>query len=123
MPKTHMTSAEWNASPLNPKNQGKKRRNKHNNQRTKRGAITFDSLKEAEYYDQLLLRQRAKDIAYFLRQVPFDLPGNTKYRVDFMVVYPDGKIEYIDVKGMRTKAFIRAKKQVEDLYPGTIIEA
>lgn len=82
--------------------------------------ITFDSKKEADYYLMLYLSHRAGQIKYFLRQVPFDLPGNTKYRVDFMVVENDDTVRYVDVKGYQTKDFIRAKKQVEALYPITI---
>jgi hypothetical protein len=83
---------------------------------------TFDSKAEAHYYTALKLKQQVGTIKYFLCQVPFLLPGNTKYTVDFMVVYPNDRIEYIDVKGMRTAEFIRAKKQVEAIYPVEIIE-
>ena len=89
---------------------------------TNRNGIRFDSKKEANYYDMLCLRQLAGDVVFFLRQVPFDLPGNTKYRVDFQVFRKNGDIDFVDVKGMRTKEFIRAKKQVESIYPITIDE-
>lgn len=101
------------------------KRNKYGAVKTKVDGITFDSKKEAEYYEMLKLAvQHPEGPLYFLRQVPFDFPGNTKYRCDFMVVYPDGKIQYIDVKskGTRTKAFVRNKKQVEALYPVIIEE-
>jgi hypothetical protein len=52
-----------------------------------------------------------------LRQVPCDLPGNVKYRVDFLEFYPDGSVRFVDVKGMETPSFIMKKKQVEALYP------
>jgi len=55
-------------------------------------------------------------------QVPIQLPGGVKYLVDFMIIYPDGKVEYIDVKGVKTSVYIIKKKQVEALYPIKIIE-
>lgn len=95
-------------------------RSKYNATKTVIDGITFDSKKEAYYYQHLKLLQRADQIRYFHRQVRFDLPGNTKYTVDFQVFYPDGTVRYVDVKGMQTKEFIRAKKQVEAMYPITI---
>lgn len=86
-------------------------------QRTEYDGIRFDSKKEAQYYSQLKLRQKAGDVVFFLRQVPFDLPGGVKYRVDFQVFLQDGTVEFVDVKGMETKDFILKKKQVEALYP------
>lgn len=87
-----------------------------------RGPILFASHLEARVYDRLLLEVEAGTIAYFLRQVPLHLPGNTKYVVDFQVFRPDGSVEYLDAKGTRTKEFVRNKKQVEDLYPIEIQE-
>ena len=101
----------------------KPKRNKYNAQKTYVDGICFDSKKEADYYRRLKVLRDMGEVLYFLRQVPFDLPGNTKYRVDFMVVYQHDRVRYIDVKGRRTKAFIRNKKQVEALYPVTIEEA
>jgi len=61
-------------------------------------------------------------VLFWLRQVPFHLPGNVTYKVDFQVFYADGTIRFIDVKGMRTPGFIRNKKMVEALYPVEIEE-
>lgn len=79
--------------------------------------LRFPSKLEARYYSQLKLRLLAHDIKYFLRQVPFDLPGKIKYYCDFMVVELDGSIRYIDTKGVETATFKLKKKQVEALYP------
>lgn len=99
------------------------KRNKYNAVKTKVDGITFDSKKEASYYRQLKMAVEEGEISYFLRQVPFDLEGNVKYRVDFMVVCNDGTIDYIDVKGRRTPMYILKKKQVEFRYPVIIQEA
>lgn len=80
-------------------------------------AIKFGSKAERNYYIGLKNKQAAGEVVFFLRQVPFDLPGNTKYFVDFQVFYKDGTVAFVDVKGMSTPLFIMKKKQVEDLYP------
>jgi len=79
--------------------------------------IKFPSKKEGNYYLELKLRVKAGEVVFFLRQVPFDLPGNTKYFVDFQEFWADGTVHFVDAKGVKTPAFIRNKKQVEALYP------
>lgn len=90
--------------------------------KTEVNGIKFHSKKEARYYEELLLRQKAGDVVFFLRQVPFHLPGNVVYRVDFQEFLSNGTVEFIDVKGMRTKEYIMKKKLVESLYPIEIKE-
>lgn len=82
--------------------------------------IKFQSTLEGNYYNRLKARQAAGEVIFFLRQTTFHLPGNVTYTVDFTVYLADGTCEFIDVKGVETKEFIRAKKQVEALYPVTI---
>lgn len=77
----------------------------------------FDSKAERAYYQKLKLLQMAGEISFFLWQVPFHLPDGTKYICDFQVVYPDGKIEFIDVKGVETQVFKLKKRLVEFHYP------
>jgi hypothetical protein len=77
----------------------------------------FDSKAEAAYYAQLKIRQRVGEVVFFLRQVPFHLPGRTVYRVDFVVFECDGTVRFIDVKGAETETFRLKKRQVEELYP------
>ncbi len=84
--------------------------------------IRFDSKKEARYYQDLLLRKKCGNVLFWLRQVPFDLPGGVKYRVDFVEFMANGTIAFVDVKGHRTKEYIMKKKMVESLYPVKIEE-
>lgn len=84
--------------------------------------IKFPSKKEANYYRQLQMAQKAGIVLFFLRQVPFSLPGGVTYRCDFQVFYVSGEVYFIDVKGMKTKEYIAKKKMVEALYPVTIRE-
>ena len=95
---------------------------KFNAVRTEVNGEKFPSKKEAAYYQQLLLRQKAGDVIFFLRQVPFHLPGGVKYIVDFEEFLSDGTVRFVDTKGMRTSIYIAKKKMVEALYPIKIEE-
>ena len=113
---------EWNPKTRTMRTVKKKRaKSKYNNVRTTVDGKKFDSIAESLYYTDLKHRTLDGEVAYFLRQVPFDLPGNVKYRIDFQVFLTDGTVEYIDVKGVETAMFKLKKKQVEDLYPVKII--
>lgn len=84
--------------------------------------INFASKKEAEMYLKIKEKEKAGEILYFLMQVPFHLPGGVKYVCDFMLVYPDELVRYVDAKGFKTQMYILKKKQVEALYPIKIEE-
>lgn len=84
--------------------------------------INFQSIREANYYISLKQWQKEGRVYMFLRQPMFDLGGGTTYRADFLVFWSTGIVEVIDVKGHRTKSYIKAKKQVEALYPITVEE-
>jgi hypothetical protein len=100
----------------------KRLQHKFNNVITERDGLKFRSKKEAEYYDQLKMLQKAGEIIFFLRQPRFDLPGGVTYSADFVVYKTNGEVEFIDTKGHRTKDYIRNKKMVEALYPVKIVE-
>ena len=103
-------------------NHNYKKRQKYNAKKTVVNGIKFDSKKEAEYYEDLLIRVSDGEVITFLRQTPFHLPGGTAYRVDFTEFHADGTVHFIDVKGIQTKEFILKKKMVEDLYAPIVIE-
>lgn len=94
---------------------------KYRNVRTKIDGINFDSKKEAGRYVELTLAMGAGE-CWFVRQPCFDTGGGTTYRADFLVVWRDGSVSVEDVKGMRTAAYKRSKKQVEARYPIKITE-
>lgn len=103
-------------------------KSKYNNRKTILDGITFDSQKEADYYCQLLLRQRAGEIKGFELQPEFILQeGFTHeghkvrpiiYRADFRINYPDGREQVVDVKGKKTKEYQLKKKMLLKKYPG-----
>lgn len=97
-------------------------RHKFNAKRTELNGIKFASRKEAEYYRELLLRQKAGEVVFFLRQIPIHLGGGVKYVVDFLEFWGDGTVHFIDVKGMRTPTYRAKKKMVENFYPFGIEE-
>jgi hypothetical protein len=91
--------------------------------------IKFDSVAESRYYVQLTLRKRAREIEDFELQPSFVLIPKfkkngrtyreTRYVADFRVVYPDGRVEIIDVKSKPTKTRLyEIKKKLFELnYP------
>ena len=97
-------------------------KSKYKARRTEYNCVLYASKKEAEYAKNLDLCKRAGEIQYWLRQVPFTLPGGIVYRADFMEVNRDGSIDFVDVKGYRTEVFKIKKRLVEALYPIKITE-
>lgn len=78
------------------KNKGK--RSKYGAKKTSIDGHTFDSQKEASYYEELKIRLQAKDIKGFCLQPIFILADNLKYKADFIVFNNDNTTEIIDVK-------------------------
>ena len=109
------------AKMLGKKQPGAPKKSKYNNKRCTHDGWSFDSLMEGDYYLYNKLRMSGGLLSYQLLQVPFRLPGKIIYRVDFLEVYPDNAIRYVDIKGSPTKEFIIKKRQVEELYPGVKI--
>jgi hypothetical protein len=90
--------------------------------RTEVDGIKFSSKKEARRFVELRVLQVAGEISFFLRQVPFHLPGGVKYVADFVIFWADETCTVEDVKGRRTPEYIAKKKMVEAEYPITITE-
>lgn len=82
----------------------------------------YDSQKEARYAMELPIRAAAGEVVFWLRQVPFHLPGGVVYRVDFQEFLSDGTVRFVDVKGHRTESYKAKKRMVEALYPVEIEE-
>lgn len=100
--------------------------------------IRFHSTKEGNYYLHLKMLQKAGVVESFERQIPYkyfltyNLNGREKtykekYVADFVVTYTSEKtigqkVAVIDVKGHRTKEYLRKKEVVESLFQIKIIE-
>jgi hypothetical protein len=76
----------------------------------------FDSKLERDYYEQLLLRWKAGEVLWFVRQVSFELEGGVKYRADFLEVLAAGGVEVIDTTGFMTPAKTNKLKQMKARY-------
>jgi len=77
----------------------------------------FSSKAERNFYVKLLEKTTSGDVLFFLRQVPFELPGGVKHFIDFEVFFADGTVEFVEVKGLDTPMGKAKRKMVEDLYP------
>ena len=105
---------------LKGSSRGRKIWHKYHAAPTSIDGLRFDSKAEAGRYVDLRLLQKAGEIVFFLRQVPFDLPGGVKYKADFMIFWADGSVTVEDVKGYDTPQSRLKRRQVEALYPVTI---
>lgn len=97
-------------------------RHKFNAKPQELDGIKFASKAEAREYLKLKKLVECGEVLFFLRQVPFHLPGGVKYVCDFLVFWADGSVTVVDVKGMKTPLYIAKKKIVEATYPITITE-
>lgn len=90
---------------------------KYHNIKTVVNGITFDSKREAFYYNLYRKLEKAKKIFNLQRQIPyvFKLDGKKifTYKADFQYTDSDGKTHVIDVKGVLTPVFRLKKKLIE----------
>ena len=89
---------------------------------TETDGIKFSSKKEAKRYNNLKTLQNIGEVIFFLRQVPFHLPGRVKYVCDFFIFWANGEVTIEDVKGFKTETYKAKKKMVEAIYPIIILE-
>ena len=103
------------------------KRHKYGAKKTTIGDIIFPSQAEAQYYTELKLLQRAREVVEIELQPKYTLqPGFTHrgrkiqpitYTADFRVTYADGRVEVVDVKGVRTQQYQLRKKMLLFRYP------
>jgi len=91
--------------------------NKYNAKKVEIDGIVFASRAEGRYYEHLLDLMHDGVVESFemqkaytlLDKFPHPKTGKTiraiKYVPDFEVIYTDGRVEVVDVKGMRTDVF------------------
>lgn len=102
-----------------------KRKNKYNAKRTQYDGKWYDSKLEAGYAQKLDTLKKAKDPSQRVERIETQVPykiiskkGNLvfTYLLDFLVHYRDGRIEYIDVKGVLNPMSKMKIKAVEKEY-------
>lgn len=98
--------------------------NKYGNVKKTIDGIVFDSTVEARYYEKLKEDKKFGRIKMFVTHPPgytlldaYQLPGERrqsaiKYNADFLVVYNDGTLKVIDIKGGETTPEFRLKKKL-----------
>ncbi len=91
------------------------KKRKYRNVPTIVDGMRFDSKAEARRYGELKLLRQAGEVLWFVRQVPFHLPGNIRYVADFLIVWSDGRTTVEDVKGVLTRVAANKIKQVRAL--------
>ena len=80
-----------------------KRKRKYNNKPTERDGHRFDSVHEANVYDDLMMQVKAGALHAVFCQVPFRLPGEIVYRADFVALNLDGSYTVYDAKSEATR--------------------
>jgi len=93
---------------------------KYHNKKVEFDGITFDSIKEKNYYIKLKMMQNSGKISELKLQVPFVLIETfkledktyrqTKYIADFTYTDENGKYHVVDTKGFKTKEYLLKKK-------------
>ena len=105
-------------------------RNKFGARKVTVDGITFDSLAESKYYQQLKWLKQAKQIKDFKLQPRYILQEGFKkngktfrsiaYKADFEVHNLDDSVQIIDIKGAITKEFAIKRKLFERKYLNSI---
>lgn len=82
----------------------------------------YDSKLEAQYGQELELRQKAGDIKGFDRQYKCEITSPhtgkriTSYKLDFRVHENDGSFTLVEVKGMETYSYQLKRNMLEELW-------
>lgn len=97
------------------------RKNKYSAVRQTYGGYSYASKMEARFARDLDLRLKAKDIKSWERQPQIELRGENgsliaTYKLDFLINHHDGSIEYVEVKGFRTRDWRLKWKLAEDKF-------
>ena len=96
-------------------------KHKFNAVRTEYNGRKYPSKLEARYSKYLDSLKEEGKILFFLEQVPFRLPGNIVYRLDFIEFWAPvdddaGDIVFTETKGRMTPDAQIKIKQTEDIY-------
>lgn len=84
-------------------------KSKYRNKNKTYNGRTYDSIKEANYAEELDWRIKAGEVKEWIPQYKIDIRINGKhwrnYYIDFKVILSDGSIEYHEVKGYETEVW------------------
>lgn len=117
------TYREMQGLPPRPGDEPKPKVNKYRNLVVRIHDYRFDSIAEGAYYLYLMdLFTRGELLRPPLLQVRMHCVARIYYKLDFMVFYSDGRVDWVDVKGVRTPEYRIKKAQVEERYNMVINE-
>jgi len=81
--------------------------NKYGNKKIKAYGLNFDSKKEFDFYNKLVLLKKSGFVKDFKFQFPFKFNLDGKwlftYKADFVIDYADGSTEVVDIKPLDKK--------------------
>lgn len=104
-------------------------KNKFHAQKTVYNNITFDSKKEANFCERLDNLIKSGDVLSYERQIKYDITINNikccYYKLDFLINYANGNIEYVDIKGLKrgcSYQMFRLKKKLVEASYGIVIK-
>jgi len=123
----NMQCENWSKEKFNEyQSKTEKTCSKYRNDKVTVDDITFDSIKEANFYLELKMRVKAKDIKSFELQPKFLLQDSfvkngekirkITYIADFLIYHINGEKTVVDVKGYETQAFKLKRKLFEAKY-------
>ncbi len=94
---------------------------KFGSRKTMYGGVQYHSKREADYAAELDLRVRAGEIKSWRGQERISMIVEgvkiCDYIIDFVLEYPDGSAEYVEVKGFEKPEWKLKWKLFEALYP------
>ena len=103
----------------------KPKRSKYGNKKVNVDGKPFDSVREAKRYKELRILLKAGEISFLARQVEFELNSTGSHSViyiaDFTYTTKTGERIVEDVKGVRTKEFIKKRRLMKKVH-GIIIK-
>lgn len=79
------------------------KRAKYGNRKTEMDGIEFDSVHEAQIYQELTAEVLAGQYRALFCQVTFTLPGGIRYVADFVTLNNDGTYSVYDAKSVATR--------------------
>lgn len=96
-------------------------KSKYRNVKTSVDSFVFDSKKEAAYYEQLKMRNKAGEVDSITLQPKFPIVINDKKICSVILDFSyrntlTGRVHFIDTKGFQTAVSKLKKKLVEALY-------
>jgi hypothetical protein len=106
---------------------GQLKKSKYNNVEVETEDGVFDSKKEAKRAKELRLLLKTGKIAFLARQVDYELNAGGShsiiYRADFVYVDSETGLTVVeDVKGFRTKVYLKKAKLMKKIHNITIVE-